>query len=267
VKGPNTLLEHEEHWRTRMGIVFAGQRVVFRGKDLFHQLKNLRWMDLLLYGITGRRFDNRQIDLFEGIWVICTSYPDPRIWNNRVAALAGTSRATATLAVSAATAISEAAIYGGQPVIRSIDFLRRSRKSVAQGQDIVSVVIRELKRFRGIAGYGRPLVNKDERIFPLLELARSLELDEGEYFLHAFLVERTLNDLRYRMKMNIAALIAALAADQGLSAEEYYQYMTLCFSVGFLPCFIDTSHRSEGSFLPLRCTRINYKGTSRRNWT
>ena len=41
------------------------------------------------------------------LWVN-TSYPDARIWNNRVAALAGSARSTGNLGVSAALAVSEA---------------------------------------------------------------------------------------------------------------------------------------------------------------
>src|SRR3569833_2523796 len=89
MKGPVDLLENAGCWRTKMGAFFQGKRVVNRGKDLFTELGHLSWMQLFLYGITGRIFSEAQCNLFEGIWVLCTSYPDPRLWNNRIAVLAG----------------------------------------------------------------------------------------------------------------------------------------------------------------------------------
>jgi len=79
---PEKLLEAEDNWQTAMGLSFPGERVVIRGKDLFTELKDMRWMELLLFAITGRRFSENEIKLFEGIWVLCSSYPDPRVWNN-----------------------------------------------------------------------------------------------------------------------------------------------------------------------------------------
>ncbi len=260
------LLQLEDNWATRMGGWFQGERVVFRGKDLFGDLKDLPWMGLLLYGITGRSFSAEQLRLFEGIWVISTSYPDPRLWNNRVAALAASSRSTVALGLGAATAVSEAAIYGGGPGIRSIDALYRAKQHLDTGGDLDNWIKMELKAHRGIAGYGRPLVRSDERIRPLLAFAQGLGRGDGPYTRLAFDVEQALLKGRWRLQMNVAALIAGLAADQGLSAREYHQYMTLCFSAGMFPCFIDAAQKPEGGLFPLRCSRIEYQGKARRKW-
>jgi citrate synthase len=240
--------------------------VVFRGKDLFRELKDLPWMALLLYGITGRIPTENQVCLFEGMWTLCTSYPDPRIWNNRVAALAGTARSTAALGISAATAVSEASIYGRRPDIRAIDFLYRTQHSLDQGADLEEIIRAELNKYRRIPGYGRPLIRKDERIKPLMDLAERLSFAKGPYVNLAFRVEEALVKGRFRLQMNIAALGAALAADQGLSSREYYRYLVLSFSVGMLSCHIDASTKPEGTLFPLRCDRINYKGPSARKW-
>jgi hypothetical protein len=250
-----------------MGGVFAGERVVFRGLDLFHDLGDVRWMELYLYGITGRRFSEKQVLLFESMWSIGTSYPDPRIWNNRIASLAGTTRSTATLGISAATAISEAKLFGRQPDIRAIDFLLRARKAVADGvSSLEEVILDEMQKNRGIAGFRRPLTNADERIAPILAVARKLGYAHGAHLQLAFGIERWLLEKRYRLKMNAAAFGAALAADQGLSAREYYLFQTPSFIGGMLPCYIEASERPEGSFLPLRCTRIEYSGKAPRQW-
>lgn len=266
MSGPQDLLENEDRLETRMGAWFPGQRVVFRGKDLFADFGATSWMGLLLYGITGRSFSDTQVRLFEGIWKLCTSYPDPRLWNNRVAALAGTARSTAVLGISAANAVSEATIYGRRPDIRAFDFLLRMQARVEQGAELGEAVITELKEKRALAGYGRPVVRVDERIEPLCRLADELGLGGGKYLLLAREIEKILVHSRWRLSMNVAIVAAALAAEQGLSRREYYYYLTLSFSAGMFPCYIDAADKKEGSFLPLRCERIQYGGKGRRAW-
>lgn len=250
-----------------MGACFPGQgRVVLRGLDLFHDLKGISWTGLLFFAVTGRIPDQNQVLLFEGIWSICTSYPDPRLWNNRVAALAGTARSTASLAVTAANAVSEATIYGHRPIIRSIDFLHRIQREVTDGKALSDVLQEALKKYRTLPGYGRPLARTDERIEPIMALARQLGFADGPYVKLAFSVEDILLTKRWRLRMNIAALLAGLAADQGLSASEYHHLMIFSFSGGILPCFIDASTQPEGLFFPLHCDSIRYSGNAPRTW-
>src|SRR3569623_44600 len=266
MKGPADLLENEGRWLTHMGASFPGKRVVYRGKDLFTELSNFSWMQLYLYGITGRVFNESQGKLFEGMWTLCTSYPDPRIWNNRVGSLAGTARSTGNLGISAAVAVSEASIYGRRPDIKAINFLLRAQKHL-DGRKVLHVIIEMvLALYRTIPGYGRPIVKTDERIKPLHELAKHLHLSTGQYVKLAFEIENTLQSGRWRMHMNIAALAAALAADQGLSEREFYFFSIPSFIAGIAPCFIDTNAHGEGEFLPIATRHVAYAGVERRTW-
>ena len=266
MSGPEKLLAAEGKWSTAMGASFPGERVVFRGKDLFHDLGALSWMQLYLYGITGRIFTENQAKLFEGIWVISTSYPDPRLWNNRIGSLAGTARSTGNLGVSAAIAVSEASIYGRRPDIRAMNFLLRARRSLDAGKSLTEITENELAKFRNVYGYGRPIINVDERIEPLLKMAKELGLADGPYVKLAFAVEETLLANRWRMHMNVASLIAAIMADQGLTERQFYLYMLPTFIGGIVPCFSEANERREGTFLPLRCEQIAYAGPEKRLW-
>ena len=266
MKGPIFLLSTQGRWETRMGFAFPGERVVYRGQDLFHDLNHLSWIQLYLYGITGRIFSDQQSKLFEGMWTLCTSYPNPRLLNNRIGSLAGTARSTGTLGLSAAIAISEASIYGRRPDIRAINFLIRAKKSLSEGKSLQEIVDTELKKYRGIYGYGRPIVNGDERIGPLLNLAKELNLDNGHYTKLAFEVEEILLQGRWRMRINIAALGAALAADQGLSEREFYLFLIPSFTAGIMPCLIEANEQREGTFLPAKCEHLHYEGSPRRKW-
>jgi citrate synthase len=267
VQGPKHLLESEDHWVTNIGAWYPGERVVLRGKDLHHDFNDVPWMALLLYAITGRVFDKKQALLFEGMWTLCASYPDPRLWNNRVAALAGTTRSTGALAVGAATAVSEASIYGRRPDVQAFDFLVRTKAKLHNGADLRGLIAAEQQKYRIIPGFGRPVVRRDERIEPLMTMAGELGFSEGAYVKLAFEIEGILLKNRWRADMNIAVVAAALAADQGLFVNEYYQYTILAFSAGMIPCYLGALHKHQGTFFPLRCSRLKYKGRSRRAWS
>ena len=122
MNGPQQLDQHVGKLTTSMGAFFPGERVVYRGQDLHSDLKDMDWMELYLFGITGLRFSKQQMKVFHALWTY-SSYPDARLWNNRVAALAGTARSTGTLSISAGLAVSEAKLYGWAAVLRSSEFL------------------------------------------------------------------------------------------------------------------------------------------------
>lgn len=263
--GPDLLQENVGVLKSRMGTFYPGSHVIFRGHDLHADLKDMDWIELYVFGITGRRFTKEQLRLMQSIWTY-TSYPDVRLWNNRVAALAGSARSTGTLGMAAALAVSEASIYGGGILARAIDFFIRTQRYLDDGGDLSNCIQKELAAYRSIGGYGRPLVNGDERIEPLLMLARSLGLDQGLHLKLAFAVEEKLLSGRWRMKMNYAALVAALGADIGLTPREFYLFMFPVFLAGMQPCFIEASDRPEGTLYPIPCTDILYDGEPKRSW-
>lgn len=265
--GPQLLRQNVGRLKSRVGGCFLGSHVMFRDKDLHAELADARFIDLFLFGITGRRFSERELRLLEALWCY-TSYPDARIWNNRVAALAGSARSTGNLGVSAALAVSEAAVYGRGIDIRVSCFLIRTRAELAAGGELGDCVRRELSKHRSLAGYGRPVSNrKDERLDPILSLAGSLGLADGPHVRLAHDVERFLLDSRLRMRMNYAAIVAALTADLGLSPREHYLFGYPAFLAGMTPCYMDAAERPEGTLLPLPCDAVAYEGAGKRPWT
>lgn len=261
----STLLAYEDHWPTELGgVSVADGAVTFRGYDLLNALEDLSWMDLLMYGITGRHFSQTQLELFQGLWKISVSYPDPRIWNNRVAALGGSARSTPGLSLGAAIAVTDATIYGQRPMIGAFDFLQRARAARDRGEPLWEFVVRELKTHRTIPGYGRPLRSVDERLAPAQRLARRLGLWGGVHTRLAFEVADILKTRR--MGMNVAAIAAGLCADQDLSPPEYYRLTLLAFTAGLIHCELDAAKHPEGTLFPIRCERLHYSGPTRRRW-
>ncbi len=264
-KGPNLLRENVGVLKSRMGTFFPGSHVIFRGHDLHTELKDMDWVELYTFGITGRRFSREQLRLLNSIWTY-TSYPDVRLWNNRVAALAGSVRSTGNLGVAAALAVSEASIYGRGIDMRAIEFLLRTRQRLDEGGSLEECVRVELEAHRSIAGYGRPLINGDERNQHLLALNKELGLGQGFYLKLAFEIEAFLFAGRWRMKMNYAGLVAAMAADLGFSPRDYYLFLFPAFLAGMQPCLIEASERPEGTLYPISCGDILYEGRLQRSW-
>lgn len=265
MKGPRALEAAAGRVSSRVGGCVLGSHAMFRGRDLHRELKDMDWLELNVFGITGRSFSREQLRLLHAIWVY-TSYPDSRIWNNRVAALAGSSRSTGALGVAAAVAVSEARIYGLGPCMAAYDFFAKARRETQRGAKLESLVQEELHAQRGIGGYGRPLTSEDERIAPLLQRVRELGLEGGPHLELALATDQLLRAGRWRLKMNYAALATALPMDMGFSRQEFYMYMVHVFLAGMAPCFIDALDKPEGTLLPIACRDIRYEGEPRRPW-
>lgn len=265
IKGPALLQKNFGTLKSRMGTFIPGSHVIFRGYDLHTELKDMDWVELFVFGITGKRYSPQQMRLMHSIWTY-TSYPDVRLWNNRVAALAGSTRSTGTLGVAAALAVSEASIYGRGIDMRAVTFLINTRKRLDEGGALDECIRSELKSNRSIAGYGRPLINADERNQHMLALAKSLGLDQGPHLCLAFEVEQFLFDGRWRMKMNYGGLAAALVADLGFSPRQYYLFMLPAFLAGMMPCQIEASEKPEGTLFPIPCVGVLYEGVPKRLW-
>ena len=265
MKGPQFLLQNVGKLKSRMGGFVPGSHVTIRGLDLHSAFKSADWMDLYVFSITGRRLNAEQLKMLEAMWTY-TSYPDARLWNNRVAALAGSTRSTGAMGIAAALAVSEARIYGGGVYIPSITFLQETYKAVNSGGSIAECVRNELRIRRGIAGYARPLTSKDERIVHILDLARKLGLDQGPHLLLAQEIDAFLSNGRWRMRINYAAITAAIAADMDFSPREYYLYGFPAFMAGMLPCYIEAVEKPEGALFPVPCEHIDYTGKPARRW-
>jgi citrate synthase len=262
MNGPALLEQHVGHLDSRMGAFFAGSHAVFRGQDLHKDLGKMDWVELFLFGITGRRFTPQQIELLHGI-LVYTSYPDARLWNNRVAALAGSSRSTPALGISAALAVSEAGIYGGQPGVRAIDFFLRARPFLDAGGTLPELVKQEGK----VYGFGRPTPEtKDERLPHLLALARRLGLGDGPHLKIALEVETLLRAKRADLRMNYAAMTSALCADMGFTIAEFHMFRVPLFMAGMPQGYIEARERPESTLFPVPVRDICYGGVAPRNW-
>ncbi|MFG6439559.1 hypothetical protein [Roseateles sp. LKC17W] len=252
--------------RTRVGACWPGTRAVFRGLDLHRDLAGAGSMDLFLFGITGRRFGAHELRLLDGMWAL-TGYPDTRLWNNRVAALAANARSLPSLALAAGLAASEARVFGGGPAFFAIEFLLRAGERQRAGDGVEAIVADELARQRRILGYGRPIHATDERLPPLLALAGREGLADGPHLRLALDIEQVLLRRKSFLKLNYAGATAALAADLGLTARQYQLYNVFKTMLGMPPCVVEAAEKPEGTLMPTACSQVVYEGHPSRCWT
>ena len=265
VNGPEALAAQADVLRTRVGACWPGSRAVFRGQDLHRDLAGSSSMDLFLFGITGRRFAPNELRLLDGMWAL-TGYPDTRLWNNRVAALAANARSLPSLGLAAGIAASDARVFGGGPAFFSIDFFLRAGARKRAGDEAEAIVAAELAEGRRILGYGRPMNSTDERLSPLLALAEREGLADGLHFRLAFDVEAALLRRKPFLKLNYAGATAALAADLGLTSRQYQVYNVFKTMLGMPPCLVEAAEKPEGALMPMACSNVIYEGHPPRSW-
>ena len=265
MNGPELLQQGVGHLRSRMGALLPTRRIDFRGQDLHADLHEASWMDVYLFGITGRRFTAAQLTLLEAMWVM-TSYPDARIWNNRVAALAGSSRSTSSLALAAGLAVSEAHIYGRGNEMQAVDFFIRTQRELGAGASLDDCIAREVATHGRVAGYGRPVLDGDERIAPFTAMARELGLADGPHVALAWEVEAAFARAGRKLALNYGGLISAYGADLGLTAQEFCLFTFPVFLAGMAPVFVEANQRTEGTLFPIPAVHVDYVGVAPRPW-
>lgn len=286
MKETSQLEKWESSWDSKMGGWFPGKKVILRGKNIFTDLKYMPMMTYLIFGITGKKISKEQNQMYEALVSLGGNFPEPRLWNNRIATLAGTARSTSALGASAGLAVSEATIYGHRPFYAVSLMLYEIKKRLDNGENLEKILqekldqekeaIREKKGnpAKGknrvtatIPGFGRPVTDIDERLIPLYELLDELNLNNTPFLNLITDIQKTLKEkLKINRSMNIAAFACAFSADQGHTPRQIYQIYSLAFGQGILLCNVDSELHPEGSFFPMRCSSINYLGPPPRKW-
>ena len=264
--GYKFLLEFENKWQSYMGGSIPGERVVFRGKDVFSEFDSWNWLSMLYFCVTGKKPSRDAEKFLNGFYCMCYNYADPRIWNNQVATLAGTVSSTAQLAVCSASAVSEAVIYGGPPVSQALEFLYAAKHKFDAGISIKEIIDEEVEEHGVVYGFGRPVNKHDERIKPALALLKNLGFYDRTYVQFALKIQNELLQSKSKIGFNIGGVMAAFCADENMTAKQLYQLMVVCFYIGQLACYIESDSKPVGSFFPLRCNRISYEGVDIRSW-
>jgi citrate synthase len=264
----STLEQFEGPLPTSMGQAFPGQRAVFRGQDVQSDFWDTDWLDMYFYGISGKRLKPEEIQAMHSMFVY-TSYPDARLWCNRISALTGSTRGTGALALAAGLAATEAGVYGLGPEVTIAEFLARALVATRDGANLDDLVRAELAQHRHMKGFGRPIATDyvDERIPASLARMKELGVPVGPHLALAFEVEDALKRITgKRLPMTMGAMIIAVPLDFGMTVREAYMCILPQVSAGMLPCYVEALSRPTGATFVMRCERIAYDGAAPRDW-
>jgi len=248
--------------RSRNGGWIMGQGVFCQGYNLLEELAGeISYFQFLVLNATGRLPDKAFAGWLEAAY-ICMSWPDPRIWCNQVAALAGSMR-TLVMAANAAgiqTAISRA--YGPKTLIEGTLFIQDALTRHKQGKSAKDIVDEECAAQGGkpyIMGFARPIAKGDERIVAMERISARLGLGVGAHLQLAYDMEKVLMS-EHDEGMNLTGYMSAFLADQGFSPAEVGCICATLVASGLTACYADASARPPESFFPLRCDDIDYQG-------
>jgi len=248
--------------RSRNGGWIMGKGVFCQGHNLLEDLAGeISYFQFLILNATGRLPQKPVADWLEAAY-ICMSWPDPRIWCNQVAALAGSMK-TLVMAANAAgiqTAISRA--YGPKTLIEGTVFIQDALKRHLKGKTAKEIVDEECASQGGkpyIMGFARPIAKGDERIVAMERISLQLGHSTGPHLQLAYDMEKVLM-AEHDEGMNLTGYMSAFLADQGFTSDEVGHICATLVSSGLTACYVDASNRPPESFYPMRCDDIDYQG-------
>lgn len=246
---------------------FPGTGVFSHGYSMLEELVGKKsYFQILILNATGKLVDKSFADWVEAIYG-CLSWPDPRIWCNQIGALAGAARTSVVAATAMGSLAADSRTYGVFPLIEGVEFIQQALQAHEQGltpQHIVSDVIARHRGKPYIVGYKRPIAKGDERLEVMEKIGRELGFTEGKHLQLAYAIEKILLT-QFDEGMNINGYMSAFLSDQGFSAQEVYRMFSMLVASGVTACYLDTYHRPADTFLPLRCTDIDYQGSAKRS--
>lgn len=259
IKNRKKIYSSRGGWKIGLGVKNCGF-------DMMEDLVGTHsYMQVVVLNATGKMPERRLADWIEANH-ICLSWPDPRIWCNRIGAIAGSVRTGSVAATTLGTLAADAKSYGIKPLIQGAELIQRALSYIESGKSATDFVDLELKKFKGkphIMGYARPIAKGDERIPAMEKVTKNLKFKLGPHLKLAYQIEQVLLD-RFGESMNINGYMSAFLSDQNYSPYEIYQiYSVLVFS-GVTACFVDSLEKPKGSFSPEFVSDINYTGKPKR---
>ncbi len=253
--------------KSKKGQSIIGKGVNSHGYDLLNEIVGVKSVtESQILNATGRMPSEKFAKWVEAA-TICLTWPDPRIWCNRIGALGGSSGASCIASVCSGIQATDSNMYGPLTLKEGLNFIYRAKEEITREKITVEdFVFREVKKYRGkpnIVGYARPIAKGDERVVAMKRVTKQLGFEPGPHMELAKQIEKVLID-NFEESMNINGYCSGFFADLNIGVEEAYRMYCTMVSGGVLACYTDTADRERGTFSPLRVEDINYIGPEKR---
>lgn len=264
--------DYIDFWNRNRGHIYSnkggwtlGEGISNQGYSMLDDLVGkASFFQVLMLNVTGKLPDARLAQWMEAAF-ICLSWPDPRIWCNKIGALGGDARVAPIAAICAGIMASDSKVYGPGTVLDTLHFISAARSASLAGHSVCEF-IESQARIKGrlmVPGFARPIATGDERVAAMQDVAEKLGFVDGvhlgvSYEIESYLVQQ------YGESLNLAGYLAAFWLDQGLDHYQGYIVFSLCVNGGIHACYTEYRDKSAGSFLPLKCNDIDYVGVPER---
>jgi len=255
--------EDNEHQQIKssVGGWRIGKGVNSHGYDLLKDLVGKHsFFEVLILHATGRLPENNFHIFVENVH-LAMSYPDHRIWCNRIASLGATSGLEPCSSTLLGTMAQDSTGYGVGTLTACGQFLIKINEGLSH-RTLKDLLETEIKKTRGkpkIIGYSRPIANGDERIAALKQVAVEQSLKTGKYEKLAFDIDHYLTG-NYNESINFSAYVSAVMLDNGYTCDEIERIYTFVVALGALACYRDYSSQDSLAFKPLKITDLEYTG-------
>ena len=255
-----TIFAKKGGWRIGTGIETHGYSLL---DDI---LGKCSLFQVMIMNVTGRLPERRLADLVEGLF-ICSSWPDARIWCNKMGAFSAATRTSPTAAVAAGGLAGDSRLYGSGTGRAINDFAELANFHVRkQGMPVADFVDRYAYKNGKLQapGFARPLAKGDERIPALRNYASSLGFEPGPYEDLANRIEDCLSQ-RDGEGMNSAGYFVCFMKDRGFSVEHIMGIAAWSIATGVYASYFEYIDQDPDVFLPLKVADIDYIGPPRRS--
>jgi citrate synthase len=260
-------------WDKYRGNIYArkggweiGKGIMTHGYSLLDDIHGKCSMfQLMIMNVTGKLPEKRLADMLEGFF-ICMSWPDPRIWCNKMGVFSAQTKSFVTAAIAAGGLAGDSKIYGPGSGRTVGPFMRLAHQSIVEKKISVGEFIQLHGYRRGklyAPGFARPLARGDERVPAMRELAERLGYQNGEYMEMANKIEAYLEE-KEGESLNLAGYFAAFMMDQGFTDEQIMGVTAISVTGGVYAAYFEYVDQSPNTFLPLKVTDIEYIGPATR---
>ncbi len=259
-KRNQTIFNSIGHWQ-------GGVDVTIEGYSLMNELMgHISYMQLHILNATGKLVERNVADWIE-ICFMGLSYPDSRIWCNQISAYAGDTHASVVAAAAASILAADSRGYGGSHARKiSMAFQQKAFEQYLSGLSLENIVAKA--RFKNakpiIVGFARPIDREDERLKPFSTIQQTLNITEGKYLAFAKQLSDYLLE-HYNLSINCGGYASAFLLDQGFSPDEGYKINSFSVISGAIACYRNQVSQPANSFLPMKCSDIEYTGQIKRD--
>jgi len=244
----------------------VGKGIMTHGYSLLDDIHGKCSMfQVLIMNVTGRLPERRLADLVEGLF-ITLSWPDPRIWCNKVGVFNAMTRASAIAAITSGGLAGDSRLYGASTGHSIGPFFKKAYKHIIEQGESTEQFIEDhcYKAGQLVApGFARPLAKGDERIPAMRKLARELGFEVGANMRMVSDMETYLNS-KEGEGLNLSGFFSAFMLDQDYTMDEIMGIAALSVTGGIYAAYFEYINQSPNDFLPLRVEDIKYIGPESR---